>query len=103
MSTAAHPITPTVNINGTSAEDLVGHRMAARVLLEAVIHELRQVTPHGRDYPGDSDRYASDRAVHSARLQSLQTLHKTLQEEALLVFRQQRPEYVRVVGRVEEN
>ena len=49
-------IAPTLNINGTSAADLIDPRRAAFDALTNVIIILKQVTPNGRDYPGNADR-----------------------------------------------
>lgn len=82
-------ITPTLNINGTSADDLIQPRMAARELLDDVIKTLKQVTPNGRDYPGDNDRCVADREIHYARLQMLREIQDALVFEALTIKRQE--------------
>ena len=80
-------ITPTLNINGTSAADLIDPRRAAFDALTNVIIILRQVTPNGRDYPGDADRCAADRSAHFDRLLTLNTLKEQIYAEAVAIHR----------------
>ena len=47
-------IRPTININGSSIDDLIAPRVDAVLYLKSAIEALRQVTPNGRDYPGDA-------------------------------------------------
>jgi|688.fasta_scaffold1240297_2 hypothetical protein len=42
---------PTVNLNGTSKAALIQYRLDAITALEAALEALREITPHGRDYP----------------------------------------------------
>ena len=80
-------ISPTLNINGTSAADLIDPRRAAFDALTNVIIILRQVTPNGRDYPGDADRCAADRSAHFDRLLTLNTLKEQIYAEAVAIHR----------------
>lgn len=45
-------IAPTVNLNGTSASDLMAAHMAAVDAIRAAEDAVRKCMPHGRDYPG---------------------------------------------------
>jgi hypothetical protein len=80
-------ISPTLNINGTSAADLIDPRRAAFDGLTNVIIILQQVTPHGRDYPGDADRYDADRREHFDRLLTLNALRERVYAEAVAINR----------------
>ena len=80
-------IAPTLNINGTSAADLIDPRRAAFDALTNVIIILKQVTPHGRDYPSDADRCAADRSAHFDRLLTLNTLKEQIYAEAVAIHR----------------
>lgn len=61
-------IRPIININGSSADDLTHPRIAAYDALQAALKALQQVTPNGRDYPGDNDKCVADRQAHYDRL-----------------------------------
>lgn len=83
-------IRPTLNINGTSAFDLIDPRRTAMDLINDVIDALKQVTPNGRDYPGDTLACVADRTTHFDRLAALHTLREELLDEALHVQRQEK-------------
>jgi hypothetical protein len=78
-------IRPTLNINGSSAFDLVQPRRDAMDCLMDAIEALKQVTPNGRDYPGDTMRCIADRTIHFDRLAALHTLREELLDEALYI------------------
>lgn len=80
-------ISPTLNINGTSAADLIDPRRAAFDALTNVIVILKQVTPNGRDYPGDADRCAADRSAHFDRILTINTLREQIYAEAVAIHR----------------
>jgi hypothetical protein len=80
-------IAPTLNINGTSAADLIDPRRAAFDALRDVIVILSVVAPHGRDYPGEADRCAADRSAHFDRLLTLNTLREQIYAEAVAINR----------------
>jgi hypothetical protein len=83
-------IRPTLNINGSSAFDLIDPRRNAMALIDEVIEALKQATPNGRDYICDRDRLTADRDTHFDRLAALHTLREELLEEALHVQQQGR-------------
>lgn len=83
-------IRPTLNINGSSAFDLIDPRRNAMALINDVIETLKQVTPNGRDYLGDNDRLTADRTIHFDRLAALHTLREELVDEALYVHQQEK-------------
>jgi hypothetical protein len=83
-------IRPTLNINGSSAFDLVQPRRDAMDALMDAIEALKQVTPNGRDYLCQRDRLTADRNTHFDRLAALHTLRNELLEEALHVQQQER-------------
>ena len=64
-------IRPIININGSSAFDLIDQRRNAMDALLEAIDALKQCTPNGRDYPGHYDRCIADRETHFDRLSSL--------------------------------
>jgi hypothetical protein len=78
-------IRPILNNNGSSAFDLIDPRRTAMDLLLDVIDALKQVTPNGRDYPGDTLACVADRATHFDRLAALHTLREELLDEALYI------------------
>ena len=83
-------IRPTLNINGSSAFDLIDPRRTAMGLIDEVIDALKQATPNGRDYLGDRDRLIADRNIHFDRLAALHTLREQLLDEALHIQQQER-------------
>jgi hypothetical protein len=81
-------ITPTLNINGSSLTDLTHPRIAAYDALQAAIKALQQVTPNGRDYPGDNDQCVADRQAHYTRLAALTAIATEIVAEAVLIKEQ---------------
>lgn len=81
-------IRPTLNINGSSASDLIDPRRNAMDLINELIEALKQVTPNGRDYICDRERLIADRNTHFDRLFALRVLREELLEEALHIQKQ---------------
>lgn len=81
-------IKPTININGTSKDDLINPRRDAMDALASVVEMLKQVTPNGRDYPNDLTRCIADRDKHYARLNQLRDIQAELLAEALYIQRE---------------
>lgn len=78
-------IQPIININGTSKDDLINPRLEACDLIMDAIEALRNATPNGRDYPGDTERCLADRQKHYDRLNALRSLHIQIFDEALAI------------------
>jgi hypothetical protein len=78
-------IRPILNNNGTDAFDLIDARRNAMDLINELIEALKQVTPNGRDYIGDTERLTADRNLHFDRLAALHTLREELLDEALYI------------------
>jgi hypothetical protein len=78
-------IRPTININGSSEDDLIAPRLDAALYIKSAIEALKQVTPHGRDYPGDTDRCSADRDEHYARLAKLRAVFDEIADEMLYI------------------
>ena len=78
-------IRPTLNINGSSAAELIWSRIKALDALADTIEALKQITPHGRDYLCQRDRLTADRNTHFDRLAALHTLREELFDEALYI------------------
>ena len=83
-------IRPTLNINGSSAAELIDPRREAMALIDEVIDALKQVTPNGRDYLCQRDRLTADRVTHFDRLAALRVLREELLDEALHIQRQEK-------------
>jgi len=81
-------ITPTINNNGSSVSDLIDPRLAAYDAVQDAIKALQQVTPHGRDYPGDIDRCTIDRNAHYDRLNTLHVMAAEIVAEAVAIREQ---------------
>lgn len=78
-------MSPIVNINGTSKEELIQQRSKAMLAVRQAMEVLSQLRPHGRDYCGDSQRYNADVQVHVLRFRALQDIHNDLEQEALTI------------------
>lgn len=81
-------IRPILNINGTSADELIQTRRDAIEALDAVMKALQEMTPNGRDYPGQQDRCRADRELHYARFAQLDAMRNEIMDEALEIVRQ---------------
>jgi len=81
-------ITPTLNLNGSSADDLIVPRLEAVNLIADAMGMLRKVTPHGRDYPANPQKCVEDREEHLLILQALQDIKDTIHADALAIHRQ---------------
>ena len=78
-------ISPIININGTSADDLIQPRREAMDHLMNAIEALRQTTPNGRDYPGDYDRCTDDREAHFIRIEAIKAIREAIYAEAIAI------------------
>jgi hypothetical protein len=85
-------ITPTININGSSIDDLIQPRIDARKALHAAIDALLRATPNGRDYPGTGgvERCVADRELHYARIKALSAISDELLDEGVSIKTQGR-------------
>lgn len=81
-------ITPTINPNGSSIDDLIAPRVDAVLYLKSAIEALRQVWPNGRDYPGDADSCTADRDEHYSRIEVLRTMLEQIANEAVYIKEQ---------------
>lgn len=81
-------IRPILNINGTSAEELIQTRRNAIEALNAVMKALQEMAPNGRDYPGQQERCRADRELHYSRFAQLDAMRNQIMDEALEIMRQ---------------
>ena len=80
-------ITPQININGSSKDDLIQPRLMAVRFLDEAIEALKQVAPNGRDYRDRVD-LEIDRGIHFSRLDVLRLLREALMAEAVHIKEQ---------------
>jgi hypothetical protein len=80
-------IRPILNINGSSADDLIQPRREAYDLLQAAIKALQRVTPNGRDY-AHNDQCVADRDAHYTRIKAIHTIAAELVAEAVNIKEQ---------------
>ena len=72
-------ITPTIHLNGTSADALIDALVTASNRITDAIHALADAAPNARDYyPQGPDAYGRARAEHVSRLDRLQSVHAEL-------------------------
>ena len=76
------PRTPTVHLNGTSLDVLIGQRIDLADALRLCLRALREAEPNGRDYPGDPARLAAAIQRHRGRHDALQALLAEVEQEA---------------------
>jgi len=81
-------IAPRLNINGSSADDLIEPRIAAMSALRDAIEALRRATPNGRDYPANNDDCIADRQEHYARLSQLNAIREEICNEVIAIKHQ---------------
>lgn len=81
-------ITPTLNINGSSFDDLTTPRIEALDMINDLIEVLRKVTPNGRDYPGNDTALQTDRETHYSRISALRVLQVSLLDECIAIRNQ---------------
>lgn len=81
-------IRPILNINGTSAEELIQTRRNAIEALDAAMKALQEMTPNGRDYPNQQDRCRTDRELHYSRFAQLDAMRNHIVDEAVEIMRQ---------------
>lgn len=81
-------IIPTLNINGSSAKDLIEPRMEARQAIQTAIEAMLKATPNGRDYPGDNSACVTDRITHYDRIETLSRIGHELMQEAVAILEQ---------------
>ena len=82
-------ITPMLNINGSSADDLINPRLAAMDHLMDAIEALSQAVPNGRDYPGNATACLADREEHYDRIKAIKVLREAIYAEAIAIKEQQ--------------
>lgn len=78
---------PIVNLNGTSREELIAQRLAARSAIVELMTAMGQMSPHMRDYSEVAD-WQRDRAVYVQRFFVLDCLYNELGEEAVRLSEQ---------------
>jgi len=78
-------ITPQININGSSKDDLLMPRLKALDLINDAIEALKQATPNGRDYPGNAVACTADREAHYDRLKAMRKLYDEIMAEAVYI------------------
>jgi hypothetical protein len=81
-------ITPTININGSSIDDLIDPRLIAMDHLMDALEALKQTAPNGRDYIGNRDCWEQDRITHFDRLAKLRALREEIMSEAVYIKEQ---------------
>lgn len=78
-------ITPQININGSSADDLINPRLQAMDHLMDAIEALSQAVPNGRDYPGNTTACLADREEHYDRIKAIKAIREAIYAEAIAI------------------
>jgi hypothetical protein len=81
-------ITPTLNMNGSSADDLIKPRLKAIKLMKDAIEALLQVTPNGRDY-ANHEECVADRKKHYDRIEVIYDIWNEIYSEAIDIKEQE--------------
>lgn len=75
---------PTIHLNGTSREDLIGRLRAAGEALLGARHALESLAPHGRDYyPQGKGAIQQAMTEHYERLRRIDDVY----EEIMVIWR----------------
>ena len=82
-------ITPQLNINGSSADDLINPRLQAMDHLMDAIEALSQTVPNGRDYLGNTTACLADREEHYDRIKAIKAIREAIYAEAIAIKEQQ--------------
>jgi len=72
---------PTIHLNGTSGDDLLGQTVDAMLALSDTIKALQAAGPNSRDYyvqPGQQQRFAQAQHQHEDRLAKLEAIQADL-------------------------
>jgi hypothetical protein len=83
------PVAPTINLNGTGADDLIQQLREAIDAVDSAQEALHKATPHGRDYQVGPARYEVARAEHVLRLTKLEEVSTELRVIFANVYQQQ--------------
>lgn len=81
-------IKPIININGTSPDELIQTRRKAIEALDNAMKALQEMTPNGRDYPGNQELCRADRQLHYSRFAQLDAMRNCIVDEAVEIMRQ---------------
>lgn len=81
---------PSVNLNGTSKAALIQYRLDTITALEAALDALREIAPHGRDYP-TFDKLERDTRIYYGYRYRLHGLINSLADEATYIDQQGDP------------
>ena len=81
-------ITPLLNINGSSADDLINPRLQALDHLMDAIEAMSQAVPNGRDYPGNATACTADREEHYDRIKAIKAIREAIYAEAIAIKEQ---------------
>lgn len=79
-------IVPNVNLNGTSKEELVNQRRAARDALRKALSRLCEMRPHGRDY-FDLNELRDAQIMHEARIKKVNEILDELFTESMEIVK----------------
>lgn len=74
---------PSININGTSREELVNTRRNVLDKIDELMKAIQETKPHGRDYIGKDHQYSLDRKLYADRFAMLDKLRNEILDEAL--------------------
>jgi hypothetical protein len=78
---------PTIHLNGDSRETLIGQCQKANEALWDAINALNEMAPNGRNYyPQGTDALGKAVAEHRARMNSLYTVKKEIENMMMAIF-----------------
>ncbi len=85
------PVAPVVNLNGSSARDLVDQQRAIADAAYDLITVMCAATPHGRDYQVSANgEYEAARAEHAETIKSAQAIRTRAVDICLAIQKQGR-------------
>jgi hypothetical protein len=82
------PQAPIINMNGTSAQDLMDQNTDVVASLREARQKMREATPHGRDFQTDPDKYKVARLQYEGRMAQLDGLIESYHQIATRIYKQ---------------
>jgi hypothetical protein len=84
-------ISPRLNLNGTSKQELLRVHLDAMQAIDAAVVALAACTPHGRDFQtvANPDVFKAARQQHTDRILALKVVYEQLEQIALDIDQQE--------------
>lgn len=81
-------LNPSININGSSAKNLIEYIFNARTAVADAMAKLAETRPHARDYQLNYDQYKIDLEIYMQRFSVLDKLYNDLEDDIVNIQNQ---------------